>query len=185
MNDSGNEIERAWIFNPTHKDKWRNFVAYNLAIIKHDVGYLVSDEYGEVRILKKESYPSPLLIMTVKSRGDLSRKEWETLIPQWVFDQMWARTYGSRLSKMRLYVPYHLSNTDYVLETDVYQKKLSGLLRIECEFSSEEEASRFTLPLNIRDCVYEVTNDVRFKNKNLATNGLPEGWQDVFNNELG
>lgn len=114
---------------------------------------------GEMRIRRDNQD----FFLTVKGDGTISREEWEEKIPEWVFNTLWPKTAGCRVSKLRslrIWQGHHL-------EFDLYQDQLSGLFTMECEFSSQEEAERFVVPDWVGKFV-EVTNDFRFKNKNLA-----------------
>jgi CYTH domain-containing protein len=54
---------------------------------------------------------------------------------------------------------------------DVYKSGLDGLLTAEVEFSSVRESASFEPPEWFGA---DVTDDDRFKNKNLAVNGIPK-----------
>lgn len=126
-------------------------------------GYVITDP-GELRLLQKGDRH----FITVKGDGTLSRDEWEQEIPQWVFKTLWPQTEGLRIEKTRYSIPYLHG---WTLEVDEYHGALAGLLTLEVEFSSEEEAAKSRLPIwtDGRD----VTADKRYKNKALAVNGLP------------
>ena len=127
-------------------------------------GYLFTDP-GELRVRRKGFK----FFVTVKGDGDLSRKEWESDIPEWVFETLWAQTEGRRVEKTR----YTVAFEGLTLEVDEYHGELEGLLTPECEFSSEEEAHAFCLPEWAASAV-DVTADKAYKNKNLAVKGLPK-----------
>jgi adenylate cyclase len=57
-----------------------------------------------------------------------------------------------------------------VIELDVYHGALEGLLTAEIEFGSAAQAAAFRPPDWLDG---EVTDDPRYKNKALATDGLP------------
>jgi adenylate cyclase len=128
-------------------------------------GYVISTD-GELRIrrINSECY------LTVKGEGGLSREEWEIPILHWVFETLWPHTRGRRLEKTR----YRVSYEDLTIEVDEYHGRLKSLVTMECEFSTQEFAARFTLPSWASDAV-DVTNDPDFKNKRLATTGIPQG----------
>ena len=128
-------------------------------------GYLVT-EHGELRLRRRGSD----CFITVKGDGTISREEWEKEIPEWVFTQLWPSTSGRSLEKTR-YTIYH---NGAKVEVDVYRSALQGLLTFECEFESEEEANKFQFPDWAHGAV-EVTEDMAYKNKNLAIKGLPKG----------
>jgi CYTH domain-containing protein len=84
-----------------------------------------------------------------------------------LFNKLWPLTQGRRLQKVR----YDIEQADLVWEVDIYQKEMTGLMVVEVEFASEEEAESFLVP----ECFgREVTRDERYKNKNLALYGIPE-----------
>ena len=124
-------------------------------------GYLMT-EGGELRLRAKAGK----YYLTVKSDGSLSRDEWESEIPAWVFETLWPQTEGRQVEKIR----YAISYGTLTLEVDKYFGQLEGLLTLECELPAETAA--FELP-EWADGAPEVTNDKRYKNKSLATEGLP------------
>lgn len=101
--------------------------------------------------------------MTVKDGGQLSRDEWETEIPDWVFEKLWPRTEGNRLTKRR----YTFTYGEYTFEVDEFHHVLSGLFILEVEFSSEEAAAAFVVP-DTFGIVREVTYDKRYRNRQLV-----------------
>ncbi len=109
--------------------------------------------------------------MTMKSDGTLSREEWETEIPSWVFHTAMAHTGTACLEKVR----YTVDGKECVLMIDVYGGRHTGLVVLEVEFRgdhSEEDAMRFVVP-QWAAVEREVTEDKRYKNKNLAQYGIP------------
>jgi CYTH domain-containing protein len=83
-------------------------------------------------------------------------------------DALWELTEGRRLQKARRRVRLG----DAVAEVDEYGGALDGLVVAEVEFDDEEAASRFQPPSWF---VREVTDDKRYSNRNLASDGLPAG----------
>lgn len=157
------EIERSFLYTSSlPKDLVIDHSIY------HEIGYLIAEK-NELRIFKKKMADGWRYAMTVKSDGNLSRKEWEVSIPEWTFNELWAKTEGCRVLKTRHFVPH---GTNWWLEIDEYYGDLAGLIRIECEFASEEEAAKFTLPEWAQGSD-EITNRSDFKNKFLAKHGLP------------
>ena len=157
------EIERSFLYQ--HDKLPTDLIIDNS--VYHEIGYLIAEK-NELRIFKKKLPDDWHYAMTVKSDGDLSRREWEVAIPQWAFEELWPKTEGRRVLKTRHFV----SHKEWLLEIDEYYKPLNGLIRIECEFESEEEAAKFTLPTWALDSI-EITERSDYKNKNLATHGLP------------
>ena len=56
--------------------------------------------------------------------------------------------------------------------------QLEGLVTLECELPGEASATKFSLPSWAAKAV-DITKDKAYKNKNLATKGLPtQCWKD-------
>ena len=106
--------------------------------------------------------------LTLKGAGGLSRAEWETEIPAWVFEQLWPGTLGRRLEKTRYLVPHG----EHRLEVDEFRGGLVGLWLMECEFESEAAAGQFVPPAWAA-AARDVTLDLRYRNASLAVLGLP------------
>ena len=127
-------------------------------------GYLVVDP-GELRIRDKGGR----FYLTVKGDGTISREESEIQIPAHIFEVLWPYTEGSRVEKTR----YSVHHEGWLLEVDEYRGHLAGLVTLECEFRPEHDPTTLRLPEWAGDAV-EVTEDKAYKNKSLASNGLPE-----------
>lgn len=127
-------------------------------------GYLAITEDGtEVRLRQKGNQ----YFQTVKSGGGKTRFESEIEITKEQFDALWQATEGKRVEKTRYEIP-HENGT---IELDVYHDNLEGLLSAEMEFSNEEDSNNFVPPEWLSK---EVTDDKRYKNQNLALNGIPK-----------
>jgi adenylate cyclase len=126
-------------------------------------GYLAITDDVEVRVRRygEQSF------LTVKSSGDESRVEEEIEIDGRRFDALWPLTEGRRVEKRRYRIP---TDDGLTIELDVYHGRLSGLLIAEVEFGSRADADRFAPPPWLSR---DVTDDSRYKNKRLATEGLP------------
>ena len=151
------EIERKFLVLEVPK----NVESYPFEEISQ--GYLsVSDDGTEVRLRKMgQSY-----FLTVKSGKGIKRQEIETELNNEQFDILWPKTEGKRLEKRRI----NISTENIIIELDIYHGALAGLKTAEVEFKAQEEADAF-IPLSWFD--REITMDERYKNKNLALNGLP------------
>lgn len=125
-------------------------------------GYLPC-ETGEMRVRRKGN----TFFLTLKGDGGLTRDEWESEIPSWVFSSFWSRV-TSQLKKER----FTLLFAGSVLEVDTMSLEGKELALLECEFKTEEEARKFQLPCWAKGAT-EVTHDPRYKNKNLAKYGIP------------
>lgn len=126
-------------------------------------GYLeISDDGTEERIRRK----GQLYTHTVKSGQGLIREEAERGITEEEFMRLWPKTDGKRVEKVR----YDIEYEGYLVELDAYEGALEGLVVAEVEFESEEQSSGFKPPVWFgRD----ITDDQRYKNKNLALYGMP------------
>ncbi len=153
---STQEIERKFIVNEMPELAG----AKNVTILQ---GYIVVGSDGtEVRLRQKgDKY-----FQTVKADGGLVRPEMEIEITRDQFNGLWSTTEGRRVEKVR----YEIAHGDAKIEFDVYSGKLAGLLIAEVEFPSIEASRSFAPPSWFGK---EVTEDKRYKNKNLALEGLP------------
>ena len=126
-------------------------------------GYLAIGEDGsEARVRDKAGKYS----LTVKTKGDLVRGEWETELTEKQFEILWPATEGRRVEKTRFKIPYG----EYVIELDVYEGELEGLVSAEIEFEDVHTAEQFKAPVWLRK---DVTGEPGFKNQNLACKGVP------------
>jgi adenylate cyclase len=133
-------------------------------------GYLaVTRERTEVRIRRRGNKCS----LTVKHGVGKTRTEEEIRISKRQFVSLWELTGRKRLKKLRYCIPYEGLN----IEVDVYQERLKGLVTAEVEFPSEEASNDFQPPgwLGL-----EVTDDDRYKNRNLALRGFPAQSQEAI-----
>lgn len=150
------EIERKFLVNslPLNLESYKQY--------EIDQGYICVDGDGtEVRLrLKNQNYT-----ITVKTGKGLVRDEYEISIPFEQYDKLWPTTSGRRIKKTRYYIPHQ--NVTILL--DIYHGHLKGLHIVEVEFPSIDESSKFSPPDWFGA---EVTDDVRYKNKNLAIYGI-------------
>lgn len=150
------EIERKWRLDPAPK----------LDIpVEHSIlqGYLGTPDNFEIRVRcvgEDEFY------LCSKNSENLVRMEWEVPIPKEVWGNFWDLVQNYLCKKRRV-----VTHNGYRLEIDFYLGRLYGLTIVECEFVSEEEALAFELPEWLASCAVEVTDDPRYKNRNLAKLG--------------
>lgn len=128
--------------------------------------YLSLDQQGrEVRIRQKDtSY-----WLTVKGDGAMEREEYEVALNQEQFDQLWPARLEPCIRKKR----YLANLEDLVVEIDIYQQPLEGLMIAEIEFDSKAQALAF-VPFEWLG--KEVTHLNFLKNKNLLSF---ESFEDV------
>jgi adenylate cyclase len=123
-------------------------------------GYLALEPGGtEVRVRDDDGRRS----LTVKSAGGLSREEVDIPLSDEQFAQLWPLTEGRRVEKRRICLRL---DDGALAEVDVFEGALKGLVLAEVEFDSEGAAARFEPPAWMGR---EVTDDPRYKNRNLAT----------------
>lgn len=127
-------------------------------------GYLAIDPAGsEVRVRRKDDET----LMTVKIGIGLVRGEEEFVIERDRFERLWAMTAGRRVVKRRYFVPLDGGLT---AEIDLYEGDLAGLVTAEIEFPDEATALAYVPPPWLGT---DVTGDVRYANRTLATDGIP------------
>ena len=125
-------------------------------------GYLAITDEVEVRLRRYGEQA----FLTVKSTGAEVRVEEEIEIDPSRFAVLWPLTGDRRIEKRRYRIPLG----DLTVEFDDYHGRLSGLMVAEVEFESPEAAAAFVPPEWLGR---EVTDDSRYKNRRLATAGLP------------
>jgi adenylate cyclase len=127
-------------------------------------GYLaITDDGLEVRVRRR----GDRFLLTIKKGSGAVRVEEELEIERERFARLWPLTQGRRLEKIRHVIP---APGGLALEVDVYRGEVEGLVTVEVEFASEEDAAAFEPPSWFG---LEVTEDPRYKNRWLACNGLP------------
>lgn len=126
-------------------------------------GYIViTDDDIEVRVRKKGGK----YFQTIKKGWGLERSETEIELGEKQFEMLWPLTDGKRVEKIR----YEIDYGDKVIELDIYSGTLEGLITAEIEFQSVDESKDFIKPDWFGK---EITDDERYKNKNLASLGIP------------
>jgi CYTH domain-containing protein len=161
--DAAVEIERKFLVPKLPSDLERS------PATRIEQGYIaVGDDGTEVRVRRRDGDT----VLTVKGGGGRSRTEEELGIDVERFARLWPLTEGRRLEKTR-YVMAAGDGLD--IEVDVYSGALTGLSVAEVEFDTEEAADAFEPPAWFG---HEVTDDARFKNQRLASEGAPKDADD-------
>lgn len=159
------EIERKFLVDTTKLDQLGSLEAYEHSSIRQ--GYLVIGADGsETRLRDKNGEHT----LTVKTKGDLVRGEWEANLTSEQFDALWAASEGQRIEKTRFQIPHG----EYIIELDVYQGDLAGLVTAEVEFTNELAAHDFIAPEWLGK---DVTSDKRYKNQSLVQGGIQNDWR--------
>ena len=104
--------------------------------------------------------------LTIKSGEGVGRQEFEVEISTSTFEKLWPLTQGARVAKTR----YTLQDGEYSWEVDEYGESLRGLYIAEVELTSDSEQ---VTPPALLVVVRDVTQDERYKNRNLAIRGVP------------
>lgn len=157
------ETERKFLIDPAKlpKDIDKRGKVYD--IVQTYINY--SPEM-RVRMLNKKYY-----YFTLKRPLDdigLSREETEFRITQEEYESLVKKREGNTIYKTR-YQFYE--NGTYIFVDVYYSKKLKGLAVAEVEFPSVAESNKFIPPKWFGK---EITSDKRYKNANLAKDGMPK-----------
>lgn len=126
-------------------------------------GYLAIDGPVEVRVRRS----GDASVLTIKAGSGLARTEVERDLTEAEADELWPATEGRRVEKVRFSLPLP---TGDVIEVDVYEGALDGLVTAEVEFADEAAAHAFAAPAWMGE---DVTGDKRYANQRLATDGRP------------
>jgi adenylate cyclase len=127
-------------------------------------GYLALDGDTEVRV----RITPERAVLTIKAGRGSVRTEEEVVLEKRQGDALWELTEGRRVQKTRRRVRVD----DTVVEVDEYGGALDGLVVAEVEFDDEAAARAFEPPAWF---VREVTDDRRYSNRSLASDGIPGG----------
>lgn len=111
-----------------------------------------------IRIRKKDAK----FFLTCKSKGMMAREEFEIEISEQEFGHLKTKAEGNVIVKKRYYFSV---DHGLVIELDVFEGHLEGLVMAEVEFPSLEAANSFLPPSWF---AVEVTTDHRFHNSSLS-----------------
>lgn len=107
-------------------------------------------------------------ILTVKGKGQLAREEFELPLSLGQYTALLKKAETPSVSKTRYIIPI---GNGLKAELDIYHGNLDGLLTVEVEFDTIENAKSFIPPDWFSD---DVSYDKRYKNTSLAIIGLPK-----------
>ena len=141
------EIERKYLIKDLP-----NLDAYEYATIEQ--GYLSVNPVVRIR-KKNDKY-----ILTYKGSGLMIREEIEADLTEDAYLHLLKKIDGKPITKKRYFIP----DNQYLIELDVFEGHMAGLIMAEVEFPSEEEANRFEAPDWF---LKEVTSDRRYHNSNM------------------
>lgn len=106
-------------------------------------------------------------LLTYKGPGLLSREEYNLPLTAEAFEHLLPKCDGRLISKTRYRLPVP-GRPDLTAELDVFHGDLSGLVLLETEFASVEDAASFRAPDWFGR---EVTGDPHYQNSYLSKGG--------------
>jgi uridine kinase len=155
------EIERKFIV--TELPDLSKFYHYEIKQV-----YISITEGTERRIRQKTFARHKEFFITEKStEPGLDRGEVEEQISEQKFRALLSLAIFPPTEKTRYEIPYGR----HKIELDVFHGRLDGLVITEVEFKSNAAANKFHPPKDMR---IDVTNDERYRNRNLARDGIPK-----------
>lgn len=128
---------------------------------------LISQTYISITPTIRIRQSDDTYFLTVKGKGAMQRQEFELQITREEYLSLEKKAETPAIQKKRYFLPLEQG---LVAEIDIYDGFLEGLITTEVEFASLEEAENFSPPLWMGK---DITYDNRYKNVNLAQNGLP------------
>ena len=120
--------------------------------------YLSTDPVVRIRKEDDQYY------LTYKSRGLLAREEYNLPLNQASYEHLLPKADGIVLTKQRFLIP--LPGTSYTAELDIFSGHYKGLMLVEVEFETEEQANAFVPPEWFGE---DVTFSGEYQNSRLAS----------------
>ena len=162
--NAGLEIEKKWVIDLDKLDfSLEDADAFH--IVQTYINY-----YPEIRVRQITHKKRTWHMMAIKryvNEDALTREESDFYITKEEYDSTVGKGLDNTIYKTR----YQYEQDGLTYCVDVFEKDLEGLVYLEIEFDSEEEANAFGNPVY---ALKDVTNDRRFKNQELAQFGMPE-----------
>ena len=112
---------------------------------------------SETRIRKIDN----TFFITYKSNELLIRDEIEKEIDEEKYNELFKKIKNNIVYKTR----YYIKDNNYLYELDIYHDYLEGLITVEVEFDSLNDALKFKPPSWFG---IEITNDIDYKNSSLS-----------------
>lgn len=125
-------------------------------------GYLCINPVVRIRKSNEDYY------LTYKGSGLMVREEYNLPLTKEAYEHLYPKADGIVIEKTRYLVPLDGGLT---AELDVFEGELNGLVLVEVEFETVEDAENFCPPDWFGE---DVTNSSVYHNSNLSRNGLPE-----------
>lgn len=101
-------------------------------------------------------------VLTYKGGGMMAREEYNLPLNKESYYHLLEKADGNVITKTRFYIPIHDGLT---AELDIFEGKFAGMLLVEVEFDSVEQANSFISPEWFGK---DVTHDKRFHNSYLS-----------------
>ncbi len=125
------EIERKYLIQ-TPPENYQSFPHTEM-----EQGYLSTSPVVRIR-RSDDAYT-----LTYKSGGLMVREEYNLPLTKEAYEHLRPKTDGILIHKIRYKIPYQ---DKYTIELDLFQDDLAPLILAEVEFSTKEEAERFSPP---------------------------------------
>ena len=148
------EIERKYLVRKLPE----NLEQYNKKEIAQ--GYLCTEPVVRIRRSNDDYY------MTYKGDGLMVREEYNLPLTQEAYEHLRPKIDGLLIAKTRYLIPLDNKLTS---ELDVFEEDLNGLVIVEVEFNTVEEANAFHAPDWFGE---DVTNSGKYHNSYLSQHGL-------------
>lgn len=157
------EIERKFLVEPENLPEGYQWLGKSYKI---EQSYISAQP--EVRIRRIDDGSQYFFALKLpRDETGLARAEIDFAIDETTYDQLVQMALGTTIHKTR----YQFYHGDAYVFVDVYAEALEGLVVVEVQFTSVEEAEAFEPPAWFGE---DVTADKRYKNASLALNGLPD-----------
>ena len=150
------EIERKFLVEEKNLPPLSEYPSHEL-----EQGYLCVDPVVRIRRSDEDYY------MTYKSRGLLSREEYNLPLTKEGYEHLKEKVDGILIRKIRYLIP---EKDGLTIELDVYDAPYQGFYTAEVEFESEEQAEGYEPPAWFGE---DVTGLGRYQNSSLSQ-GIPE-----------
>ena len=148
------EIERKYLVRKLPE----NLEQYNKKKIAQ--GYLCTEPVVRIRRSNDDYY------MTYKGDGLMVREEYNLPLTQEAYEHLRPKIDGLLIAKTRYLIPL---DNKLTAELDVFEEDLNGLVIVEVEFNTVEEANAFHAPDWFGE---DVTNSGKYHNRYLSQHGL-------------
>lgn len=146
------EIERKFLVH-TPPIQYEHFPFHQI-----EQAYLCTEPVVRIRKEDDQYY------LTYKSKGLLAREEANLPLNQQAYQHLLSKADGIILTKRRYLIP--LTGTSYTAELDLFSGHYQGLMLVEVEFETEEQANAFVPPEWFGE---EVTFSGEYQNSRLAS----------------